>query len=102
MQPSVLALDIVNKSELDLCFLGKSWCWGMVIRAITSDKACGLAGVCLLCEVVLQEHHRGVSGGAALVQIFSGMKMVVFTNEKHTSPGTVACFSLNICYDCLQ
>lgn len=71
LQPSVLALDIVNQSELDLCFLGKSWYWGMVSRTVSSDKACGLAGAHVLCEVVLQEHSGAVSGEAALVQGWS-------------------------------
>lgn len=70
-------------------FSWKVLVWGMVIHAIISDKARGLAGVHLLCEVVLQEHRGGVSGRTALVQAFSGMKMVVFTKEKHTSPSTV-------------
>lgn len=45
----------------------------MTSRTIASKKACGLAGVHVSCEDVLQEHIGGVSGEAALVQAFSGM-----------------------------
>lgn len=86
LQPSVPASNIVNQSELDLCFLGKSWCWGIVSCTIPSDKDCGLAGVPVLCEVVLQEHRGSVSGETPLVQAFSGM-VLKFTEGKHPSPG---------------
>lgn len=65
----------MNQSALDLCFLESPGAWGMVSHAVASDKACGLAGVCVLCEDVPQEHTGGVSGEAAPVQAFSGMAL---------------------------